>query len=652
MTSARGLLSKWRFDGAKVAAAAIPRTSTALRVVQGTGDAETAIVDLDTTETLRTLDVDLPSGDFGNNRQVAVSADGSTAVVQTPLLKNPGDPESCCVNHLQFIDLRTGAALPGSGVAPVRTTSMILMEPDGSGAFLGNIVTTDLMRVDSRTGVITASDPRALADLTGASQRTNAIAWAGEGRIAVGDETGITVLNAATLEPLTHHVIPGNRAASAMTSAGDAVVTSGPDGIALIDASSGTVQWTAASPVGGECSSLAMDIVRRTIQCAQSGQITPLSMANGAAAGPPVTLNTDEPPMLTLRTAGDELLMVDSTTIFRSRVDGSGPMSTLVAAGKDLAAGFGAKGSLIVVGTDDGGMQLWDVEREVPVGKPAQFLRWLSDDLIFRADDSGESIARPDGTSSVEFPPDAARGMGQDLGITAAPPGDTAYLLGARSVQGFDPSTGEAQGEPLHRPDMEPWDPLSVSESADGTLVAVTAWDLKAQLTNTTVFERATGAVLAEGLPGSEGSLVTVDGDLVAVTDTALTLNDLTTLEPLESLPKPFGGGHTIEIDDTGRTMLVVGWDNRGSLYDVADGIRLGDPLQTVSPDPSGGAHLSRDGEHLVTGAPEGILVWDMNPASHAAAMCRIAGRELTAVEWSTYFGDDQQTPTCADVLP
>ena len=215
----------------------------------------------------------------------------------------------------------------------------------------------------------------------------------------------------------------------------------------------------------------------------------------------------------------------------------------------------------------------------------------------------------------------------------------------------FDPSTGAAVGKPLHRPGNEAWDLLSVSESADGVLVAVTWWDAQAQRAQTTVFERATGAVLAEGLPGSEGSLATADGDLVVVTDTALTRNDLATLEPLGSLPKPFGGGHTIEIDDDSRTMLVVGWDNRGSLYDLADGIRLGDPLQTVSPERAEGAHLSRDGAHLVTGAPEGVLVWDMNPAAHAEAVCRIAGRELTAVEWSTYFGDEPQTPTCADVL-
>jgi DNA-binding SARP family transcriptional activator/energy-coupling factor transporter ATP-binding protein EcfA2 len=652
LNSAHGLLSKWRFDGAKVAAAVIPGTSTALLVVQGTGDAETAIVDLDTAETLRTLEVDLPFGDFGNNRQIAVSADGSTAVVQTPVLKDPDDPETCCANHLQFIDLGTGEALPGSGVAAVRTTSAILMEPDGSAAFLGNLVTTDLMRVDSRTGAITASDPRALEDLTGENWRTNAIAWAGEGRIAVGDEAGVTVFDAATLAPLVHHAIPGDRTTLTMTSAGDVLVTSGPNGIALMDVASGTVEWTAAWPVGGECSSLAVDVDRGTIQCGQSGQVTPLSMSTGSAAGPPVTLQTDEPPVLTLHGDGDELLMVDSTTIFRSRVDGSGPMSRLIAAGRDLAAGFGGNGSLIVTGGRDGdGMQVWDVARDLGVGAPAHFLRWLSDDLIFRADDSGESITRFDGSAPVEYPPDAARGMGSDLGITAAPPGDTAYLLGARSVQGFDPLTGEASGKPLHRPSMEPWDLRSVSESTDGAFVAVTWWDHKAQLHQTTVFERATGAVMAEGVYGSEGSLVTAEGDLVVVSDTALTRNDLTTLKPLASLPKPFGGGHTIEMDDAAQTMLVVGWDNRGSLYDMADGIRLGDPLQTVSPERSGGAHLSQDGAHLVTGAPEGVLVWDMSPAAHAISMCRIAGRELTPVEWSTYFGDEPQTATCGGVV-
>ncbi|MDF2563077.1 MAG: hypothetical protein K0R99_4523 [Microbacterium sp.] len=650
VTSADGLLGKWRFDGAKVTAALIPGTSNALVVIQGTGEAATTIVDLDTMETLRTFDVDLPFGDHGNNRQVSVSADGSTAVVQTPVRRDPGDPGTCCVNDLRFFDLTTGDLLAGSGPVALRTASSILMEPDGSGAYLGNNVTADLMRVDSRAGTITTSDPRAREDLAGEQARTDAIAWVGDTRIAIGDETGITVFDPATLQPLAHLALPDDLATLAMASAGEGVVASGPDGITLVDTTSGAVNWTASAPTGGDCLRLAVDVARAIVQCGQDGQVTPLSLVTGSPAGPPLTLQMDETPMLMLRTDGDELLMVDSTTIFRSRLDGSGPTSTLIADGWALVGGFGANDRVIVVAHEGGDMQLWDVERDAPIGAPAAFLTWLSEDLIFRADESGESISRPDGTASIDFAPDAAA-RGTFLGITAAPPGGSAYLVRADAIQAFDPSTGEDAGEPLRLPDRREWDPLSISESADGAMVAVTWWDAEAQLTQTTVFERASGTVIAEGLAGSEGSLVTADGDLVVVTDTALTRHDLTTLEPLESLPKPFGGGHLIEIDDVAQTMLVVGWDNRGSLYDMASGIRLGDSLQTLSPDRAGGAHLSRDGAQLVTGALEGVLVRDLNPAAQADAACRIAGRELTAVEWSTYFGDERQSATCADVL-
>ena len=212
------------------------------------------------------------------------------------------------------------------------------------------------------------------------------------------------MFDAATLEPLVRHAIPGDRTALTMTSAGDVLVTSGPHGIALIDLVSGTVSGPLSARGRGV-------LVARIGRCPRHHPVRsertghPLSTTTGSPAGPPVTLQTDEPPMLTLHGDGDELLMVDSTTIFRSRVDGSGPVSRLIAAGRDLAAGFGGNGSLIVTGgRDGGGMQVWDVERDLPVGSPAHFLRWLSDDLIFRADGSGESISHFDGTSSGRFP--------------------------------------------------------------------------------------------------------------------------------------------------------------------------------------------------------------------------------------------------------
>ncbi len=83
------------------------------------------------------------------------------------------------------------------------------------------------------------------------------------------------------------------------------------------------------------------------------------------------------------------------------------------------------------------------------------------------------------------------------------------------------------------------------------------------------------------------------------------------------------------------------------------DGQKLGDEIETGSIStmeiPAG--FISADGMRMVTAAEDGILLWDLAPERLHEAVCRIAGREFTALEWSTYFGDIPQTPTCADVL-
>jgi hypothetical protein len=57
-------------------------------------------------------------------------------------------------------------------------------------------------------------------------------------------------------------------------------------------------------------------------------------------------------------------------------------------------------------------------------------------------------------------------------------------------------------------------------------------------------------------------------------------------------------------------------------------------------------------GSTQTSASPEGILVWELDPAVHARAACEIAGRELTEVEWRTYFGDDPQVETCRQLIP
>lgn len=83
----------------------------------------------------------------------------------------------------------------------------------------------------------------------------------------------------------------------------------------------------------------------------------------------------------------------------------------------------------------------------------------------------------------------------------------------------------------------------------------------------------------------------------------------------------------------------------------MASGRRLGDPLRADSPLIVPGM-LRPDGEELAVNVAQGVQLWDLRPATQFAAACRIAGRELTAQEWTAYLpwvGDPE--PVRADVL-
>jgi len=75
------------------------------------------------------------------------------------------------------------------------------------------------------------------------------------------------------------------------------------------------------------------------------------------------------------------------------------------------------------------------------------------------------------------------------------------------------------------------------------------------------------------------------------------------------------------------------------SLYDVASGLRLGDPIPTAAPFIVPG-FLRPDGRSLAVTAQEGVALWDVEPSHVLEAACRTAGRNLTRGEWTTYLGN------------
>jgi WD40 repeat protein len=77
-------------------------------------------------------------------------------------------------------------------------------------------------------------------------------------------------------------------------------------------------------------------------------------------------------------------------------------------------------------------------------------------------------------------------------------------------------------------------------------------------------------------------------------------------------------------------------------LYDLVANEPVGVPY--ASP---GGVSLTLDGTHLLLGGPDGVVVWDLDPDRWEAAACRMAARELTALEWQTYFPGRAPHATC-----
>ena len=50
----------------------------------------------------------------------------------------------------------------------------------------------------------------------------------------------------------------------------------------------------------------------------------------------------------------------------------------------------------------------------------------------------------------------------------------------------------------------------------------------------------------------------------------------------------------------------------------------------------------------MKTASRDGIQLWDLVPEHQALAACEMAGRELSAEEWATYFPGEPQVATCA----
>ncbi|MEU1970260.1 BTAD domain-containing putative transcriptional regulator [Microbacterium sp. NPDC019599] len=651
MTAAGGLISRIDHPGAMIALAILRDGDTALRAIEDDAGPRLEIIDLESDTVIRTLEAAPPVAETGEERTIAITPDGRTAVVQTSLWAD--ERGRCCDNHFLVVDLDSGRALPASQVLRARTSGNMAFSSDGTAVFVANPVTLDLQSIDLRTGQARASSPDAFENHSGEDGVSNAVANVGGGLIAVGTPTAIVLYDEVDLSLRGRLQTEGDLGTTAIVAdRAGGLFAAGQDGVTHVDVATGVIRWVGARVEGRPCWHLAVDPEFGKLYCSRLGSVSELYADSGRSSRREFAALIDEPASMFLRSAARELVLLSELgQVQRWRLDGSGPASTLVARGRQLVGGLGADGSVAITAPTGGGsFQAWDVDADRPVGKPAEWLDWASPDVMTHRNDDGVDTLLAEDGGEVPVSRDIKVRFEGGIFLQSAPPGAHAFAF----VDGFprfvavDPATGEAGGRIIVVHDVQDGMYLiGVSESADAARVALTYYDSGPRTTQTAVFDARTGDLIAQGAVGTEGNAIVGSDRIVTVSDTALTLRDLETLEEIESFPKPFSSGNTIEVSDDGRTMLVVGWDNRAALYGLAQGVKLGDTMDAPSPELAEGAHLSRDGSRLVVSSPEGLLVWDLDPALHAEAACAIAGRQFTAVEWRTYFGDEAQRPTC-----
>jgi hypothetical protein len=155
----------------------------------------------------------------------------------------------------------------------------------------------------------------------------------------------------------------------------------------------------------------------------------------------------------------------------------------------------------------------------------------------------------------------------------------------------------------------------------------------------TTVHDGRTGDRIGDRLVGPAVTSVSLDGALVGAEGGDITRYDLETLEPVATLPGARGDVSSLQFSSDGRVLLATSSDQTASLYDVATGTRLGDPLPTGAPSIVPG-WVRPDGGAVALTTRDGVAIWDIEPAHLAEAACRLAGRNLTETEWETYLAD------------
>jgi DNA-binding SARP family transcriptional activator/WD40 repeat protein len=710
MTDANGLVEDTIIPdptGGPIGLAVVPGTRTAV-VAQSSGALE--VRDLDTGMLRTTLTPGLHADTVGSHPVLAVSADGSTLAVLRESVASLNQAEAD--GEASFYDMRSGHRI-GDSIPNVGWGSSIALSPSGrTAAWVTPDAGTGVLGIihvaDVATGTVRQVKGIVVTNTEAGS--VGVVAFTPDGGLLVGTGDGhLLVVDPATLKVTrTYGPWAYSTNEALVTSSDGTVVASGQQGIVRVKLSTGTQLWShqLLATHWGACGALA--VADREVFCADIQNVTVRDLATGEPVGSPLRFTGGN--IGGLSPLGDnELVAIPSATnqLAVWRIDGGGPVSQVIAPGEMLAGGYDPSGRYIITGLREedatptnvpqAPFAVWDPtnrQRVFPAGGKAT----VSVNDWFGWSGAGRILARADGAPDVTV--DVRTGATGGIGDMAmpnesgwpSPTGQAYYVVydegnSRQHIEVLDSATMRSTGQTYDvdgdvvtdlefspdgsrmavrvqwngRPETSVFDTATTKLIAKGLtggpwtvlppardVIAAGLWIYDGR----TVFDTGEGKLVSKGLTGGSWNVVTPAGNLIAASASGIGIYGRA-LQPMRALPLLASAADGLWLSADGNT-LAVGTDTDTAviLYDLRTGVQLGPGLPQTTPIGTGWIGLRPDGRQLAYTVSQGVAVWDLDPADQYKAACTLAGRELTAAEWTAYLsGLGARRATCADVL-
>ncbi|MFE6255815.1 BTAD domain-containing putative transcriptional regulator [Agromyces sp. NPDC057865] len=648
MTGSIGLLATTRFpDLVEISGVLVPGTRTAVVV---TDARDVRVVDIDSGESVRTLDIPRENAFMDSRHGPVLSGDGRRVAVVEQVLSRYRDRSN---SRLVVADVTTGERLFG----PVDLdflVSTLALSPDGTVvASIDEVGVLRLIDVPSGTIRVVSGIPTHAPEYN--TDRAGTIRFMPDGRLLHGTRDGaLLIVDAATASVGGAVDMPAGATNVSMRVLSDTeVVTTGDRRIALIDPTEGRVLWAQEFAVDREepCNWVTASTQLQTVYCATLwGTIEERNLGNGVPTGVVLHPQLGYVGPVDMASNGHEVVAFGrgAPVIARWMVDGSGLASHLLAPGWSVVGGYSRTDPEVVIMRRDGDpaspeyavldTSTGEFTSRLPV--PSHHVVWAGSHMLFgEFGGEGRNHMGFYDTRTGEIVTGVA--MPDDLAGTFAD-GAGDLMFAAREtgeIWSIDAATG-ARVEPTFDADGFP---ITVSTTPDGAEVLVTVWrdgegDENDQY-QSVVFDGRSGQPLREGLRHAAGSIfASPDVILTKWDDNQLVRLDARSFDRLGVLPAPPARVDGVSLDADGRLLSTYSLDGSVSIYDLEAGLRIGEPIPVTVE--SGSGMLRADGEQIAVNVIGGVAVWDLRPATHAEAACRMAGRDLTREEWATYLGE------------